>query len=323
MPFFANSTCSVHDADRLLVERPELLVRQPETRAKTRDRIVLGRVVAVVLRPVHLRVADVVAVHAVRADVEEDGAVPVARVLECIECGLVHRLDVLAVDLPRPHVVGERALAHVVPHRRVLPAGRRLRPVVVLADEDGLRAPELRQVERLVEGADVGRPVAEERDGDPRLVTQPECEPRTRDGGQAAADHGVRAVVAALDVVEMHRAAVAVRAAFDLPVELRHHVVRVRPAGQGMTVRAMGRSEDVALLHRLAHPDRRRLLPDRHVQESRQLAGTEALLHPLLEAADEQHLPQELAQRLFAERALLLDLGHGSAVYVLGREPRR
>ena len=37
----------------------------------------------------------------------------------------------------------------------------------------------------------------------------------------------------------------------------------------------------------------------------------------------EQHLAQEVAQRLLAERALLLDLGHAAAVYVLRREPRR
>ncbi len=61
---------------------------------------------------------------------------------------------------------------------------------------------------------------------DPRLVAQLEGEARADDCRQAAADHGVRAVVAALDVVEVHRAAVAVRAAFDLPVELGHERVR-------------------------------------------------------------------------------------------------
>jgi hypothetical protein len=83
-----------------------------------------------------------------------------------------------------------------------------------------LRLPELPQVERLVEGADVRRAVAEERDRDARLVTQLEREARADDRRQPAADHGVGAVVAALDVVQVHRAAVAVRAALDLPVEL-------------------------------------------------------------------------------------------------------
>jgi hypothetical protein len=39
------------------------------------------------------------------------------------------------------------------------------------------RLPELREVERLVEGADVRRAVAEERDRDARLVAQLEREP--------------------------------------------------------------------------------------------------------------------------------------------------
>ena len=51
------------------------------------------------------------------------------------------------------------------------------------------------------------------------------------DRGQPAADDRVRAEVAALDVVEVHRAAVAVRAALDLAVELGHDLVRVACPG--------------------------------------------------------------------------------------------
>ena len=182
---------------------------------------------------------------------------------------VVDLLDVLAVDLDRVHVVGERALRHVVPDRRVLPARRRLGPLVVLADEHRLRLPELREVERLVEGAGVRRAVAEERDRDPRLVAQLEREPGADERRQAAADDRVRAEVAALDVVEVHRAAVAVRAALDLPVELGHQRVRVRAARERVPVRAMGGAEDVAVLHRRADADLGRLLADRDVQEAR------------------------------------------------------
>ena len=123
------------------------------------------------------------------------------------------------------------------------------------------------------------------------------------DRRQPAADDGVRAEVAALDVVEVHRAAVAVRAALDLPVELRHDGVRVRAARERVTVGAMRRGEDVALLHRLADADGDGLLADIDVQEARKIAGAEALLHLLLEAADQQHLAQELVQRLVVERS--------------------
>jgi hypothetical protein len=73
----------------------------------------------------------------------------------------------------------------------------------------------------------------------------------------------------------------------------------------------MGGSEDVAVLHRLADADGHRLLPDRDVEESRQLAGAEPLLHLLLDVSDQEHLPEEVAQALLRERsALALDLCH-------------
>src|SRR6185437_15542683 len=137
------------------------------------------------------------------------------------------------------------------------------------------------------------------------------------DGRQAAADDGVGAVVAARDVVEVHGAAVAVRAAFDLAVQLGHHAPRLRAAREGVAVRTVRRREDVAVRHRLADTDRDGLLADRDVQEPGQLARTEALLHLLLEAADEQHLREEVLQRLVVQRRRLLDLGHRPAVYVL------
>jgi hypothetical protein len=46
------------------------------------------------------------------------------------------------------------------------------------------------------------------------------------------------------------------------------------------------------------------------VQETRELARAEALLGLLLEAPDEQHLAEELAQEIFGNCALLFDLGH-------------
>src|SRR4029079_18213433 len=54
-----------------------------------------------------------------------------------------------------------------------------------------------------------------------------------------------------------------------------------------------------------------RLLPDRDVQEPRQLARPEPFLDLLLEAPDQEHLAEELAQPLLGERSpLALDLGH-------------
>ena len=127
---------------------------------------------------------------------------------------------------------------------------------------------------------------------------------------QPAADDGVRAEVAALDVVEVHRAAVAVRAALDLPVELRHQRVRVRAARERVPVGAMGRAEDVAVLHRGADADLGRLLPDRDVEEPGQLAGAKPLLDLLLEPPDQEHLAQEVPEPVLGQGAPLLDLRH-------------
>ena len=134
------------------------------------------------------------------------------------------------------------------------------------------------------------------------------------DRGQAAADDRVRAEVPVLDVVEVHRAAVAVRAALLLAVELGHDRVRVRSLGERVAVRAVRRGDHVVRLERGADARGDRLLADADVQEARQLAGAEALLDLLLEAADQQHLAEELVQPLVRQRALrawlLLDLGH-------------
>ena len=163
-----------------------------------------------------------------------------------------------------------------------------------------------------MEGADVRRAVAEVRDGDPRLAAHLEGKRGAGDHRQAAADDGVRAEVAALDVVQVHRAAVAARHALHLPVELRHQRVGVRAARERVPVGAVRRREDVSFGHGARHADGDRLLADGDVQEARQLAGAELLLDLLLEAPDEQHLAVELSQALLREPAFpgCLCLGH-------------
>ena len=114
------------------------------------------------------------------------------------------------------------------------------------------------------------------------------------------------------DVVEMHRAAVAVRAALGLPVELGHQLVRMGALRERVTVRAVRRGDHVAVRERAADADGAGLLADRDVQESGQLAGAETLLDLLLEAPNEEHLPQDVLQLVLAQRGLLfLHLCHG------------
>src|SRR5205085_1245273 len=90
----------------------------------------------------------------------------------------------------------------------------------------------------------------------------------------------------------------------DLAVELGHERVRRRPARERVPVRTVGRGHHVPLVERAADADRDRLLPDRDVQEARQLTGAEPLLDLLLEAADEEHLAEAVPQ-------ILLGAGRG------------
>src|SRR5207253_7008498 len=140
----------------------EVLVRDAQLLAQQLDRITrlaqLPRLVAVAI---DLWIADVVAREPDRLEVDEDGPAPAARVVESLARRAVDDLDVLPVGLQRLHPEGFRALREVA-DRGVLRLGRRLGPLVVLEHEHRGHLPELREVERLVEGADVRRAVAEE-----------------------------------------------------------------------------------------------------------------------------------------------------------------
>ena len=109
----------------------------------------------------------------------------------------------------------------------------------------------------------------------------------------------------------MHRAAVPVRAALELAVELCHQFVRSGSFRERVPVRTVGRRDDVPLLQRAADADGDGLLADRHVQEPGELARTEAFLDLLLEAADQQHLAEEVAEVRARKRPFLLNLCHG------------
>ena len=125
---------------------------------------------------------------------------------------------------------------------------------------------------------------------DARLAAELERQRCAGDHRQPAADDGVRAEVAPRDVIQVHRAAVAVRDALDLPVHLGHQRLRLRSARERVSVRAVRRREDVPVGHRARDAHGHRLLPDRHVEKAGQLARAELLLDLLLEAADQQHL---------------------------------
>src|SRR5256885_8114630 len=89
--------------------------------------------------------------------------------------------------------------------------------LVVLAHENHRKLPDDGEVERLVEGPDVGRAVAEETDGDLSRLTNL-CGPGGAGGdGQVSPDDRIRSHGAASDVGQMHRPALAMQHAVPSP----------------------------------------------------------------------------------------------------------
>src|ERR1051326_8031259 len=109
-----------------------------------------------------------------------------------------------------------------------------------------------------------------------------------------AADDSVSAVEAMLGIEEMHRAAFAFRDAGAFAEQLRHHAARLGAEGEGVGVIAIAGEDDVALLDRGEDSAGDRFLSAVDVQVSADLSFAELALGRFLEAADEDHLPQDV-----------------------------
>jgi hypothetical protein len=182
------------------------------------------------------RVTDVT----VRLDLEQHRAVARRRVLARVRRRLAHRQHIHAVDVHARHVVA--ALVEVADGGGAL--DRRAHGVlVVLADEYARQAPEHRHVERLEQLALVRRAVAVQRNDHLVLLLVLAAE---RDAGaerHLRADDAVAAVEAALSVVEVHRAAAALRAAGAAAEQLGERRLDATAARYVETVIAIRRNQ--------------------------------------------------------------------------------
>ena len=97
-------------------------------------------------------------------------------------------------------------------HRRHVADRRVLHVEIVLADEDDRQLPDRREIERLVERADIGGAVAEETDRDVLFAEILRAPRRAAGNRQVRADDRVGAHHAVLDRGQMHRAALAAHA---------------------------------------------------------------------------------------------------------------
>ena len=149
-----------------------------------------------------------------------------------------------------------------------------------------------------MERADVGRALAELHEHRVVLALVVERE-RDADGDrQLPADDAPAAEEVALDVEQVHRAAVAAGDARRLAEELGHDAVRLGADGQRRAVVAIAREHVVAGLERLDRADVGRLLADREMAVAADARAGVLLLRALLEAADQQHLAQQALRSL-------------------------
>jgi hypothetical protein len=108
-----------------------------------------------------------------------------------------------------------------------------------------------------------------------------------------AADDAVAAVKMFLRVEEMHRAALAARAAGDLAEEFRHAGVGIDAARDGMGVIAISGDDRIVRIQNRNAADRNRFLAVVQMAEALDLGLSERLLRLFLKPANENHLAQK------------------------------
>ena len=285
----------------LLADRGEVVVGDraglDQPPGEDLDRVAALPLLDLVLVAVDLGIGGRVAAVAIGERLDERRPPVAAGDLEVVGDALADRDDVLAVD-PLAGDAEPLGLVREVGDRGVT-LDRGAHPVeVVLDEEDDRQAPERRQVHRLAEVAGVRGSVAEHADGDVvgALVVGGEREA----GGdrEVAADDPVAAHEATVAVEDVHRPAAAAGGAVLAAEQLRHHVLRVGPARNRVSVGAVGADQVVVGGHHRRRPDDRRLLADREVEEAAGLGPLVLTTRLLLEAADQRHLPEQLPRRL-------------------------
>ncbi len=186
-----------------------------------------------------------------------------------VPCGrLLHREEVVAVHDLAGHPVAGRAHRDVLDGAAVTPADGE-RELVVLADEDDRQLPGCGEVHRLVRGALVRAPVAEEDDGD--LVRSAQL--RRESGSDADRKRRAHDPVATEDVErevgDVHRAAEAAAVAGSPAEQLRHHRVQVAALGDHVAVASVMADDVVVRPQHRADAHRHRLLADAAVRGAR------------------------------------------------------
>ena len=161
--------------------------------------------------------------------------------------------------------------------------------IVVLTNENDGELPDRGHIQRLVEGALIGRSVAEEADAN--LIGSPVA------GGKACAYRdvvtGTHDTVgtqnALVGVGDVHGAALALAVAGFLAKQLRHHELQVAALGYDMTMTAMGAGDIIVIPQAGAHTGGDSFFAKVQMNKSGDLAISKQALCLALKFADADH----------------------------------
>ena len=240
------------------------------------------------------------ALHAQRHALDQRRAAALPRLLDRTLCLAVDGEHVGAVDDHPLEPVRSGAVGEVL-DRELEVVRRRVRPLVVVADEDDGEPANAREVHPLVGVAARGRAVAVPGDRDPRLVLDPKGERRAdgdRERGRQVRDHRDQAE---LQISHVHVPVAPLRAAVDPGEVVGEDPPGLEPARHmNAEIPVEGRT-DVVGPHRRRDADRGALVAPARVERPGDLALPVEDVPALLDAARDQQIPVDAEQILAVE----------------------
>src|SRR5580704_5945516 len=253
-----------------------------------------------ILATVELGVARVVAVEAAGIDLDCAGAAARAGALDRLARGLVHPEEIVAADFDGGQSEAGSTAGDVAAADGVFEGGA-FSVLVVLEHEDRRQFEHHSHVHRLEGSALVRAAVARERDGNGVAAQGFGGQRRADDERRSAPDDPVGAEHAAVEVGDMHRAALTAAQAGLLREQLLHHQDRVAALCDAVAMPAMSAGDVVLRPQMHADTDGGGLFAGVKMDKARYAAFRELVLHPFLELADRRHVTISFEQFLAAQ----------------------
>jgi hypothetical protein len=191
---------------------------------------------------------------------------------------------------------------------------------IVLADEDHRQLPHHGEIQRFVEGADIGGAVAEEADRNVLLSLVLRAPSRPAGDRQMRADNGVGAHHAVIHRRQMHRAALAAHQPIVALHQLAKHLFDRHAAGQRMRVATIGTKRQIAGLHGGGAAGGDRFLAERQMARALDQVLQKQIERALLGFANLDLQAIHPEPRLLADIIVEARIGGERAVLELGHE---